>query len=265
MAPHTKKMTANNLKQLQHAFSAALLLKGDDEAAALISDSAIPATIRLDIYRNNCVSALQRSLEGIYPALLVLTGAEFFQALCRDYIQQQPPKDSHIMGYGLDLADFLSQHPACQDYPFFIDMARLESAWSQAYSAADHDPLNAEQLAQLAPEEMANIQLQLHPSCRWLTSDFPLSKLWSACLSNQEQELPALDAGGEWLQIIRPQTEVEIRTLTPTAFTFLQLLAADQTLGEAYQQALAVDDQFDLSQTLAAHLEAGTFIGFQTN
>ena len=47
---------------------------------------------RLDIYRNNIASALVRSLEGLYPALVRLMGGDSLRPeLARDYARAHPP------------------------------------------------------------------------------------------------------------------------------------------------------------------------------
>ena len=250
------------LRELQTAFSTAMAHQGDDAITALMpTDDAIPPSVRLDIYRNNITSALVRSLEGLYPALKALTGEEFFQALMRDFITHNPPGDGHIMGYGLDLAAFLEGHPACENHPFLVDIAQLESAWYQAYSADEAPPMEADQLATIPADAVADTRLVMHPSCRWLQSSYPASRIWQTAVSpTEDADLPNLDDGPEWLLVIRPEHEVEVRTLNAAEFIFLKQLEQN-SIGDAYSATIEQYADFDLAMTLANHLNAGTFVG----
>ena len=254
------------LAGLQAAFAAAMAGEGDEAVAALLAehrDGPRPGT-RLDIYRNNIGSALVRGLEALYPGLVRLMGEDFFARVARDYARAHPPPHGRLLEYGFDLPAFVAGYEAAGRYPWFADVARLELAWHRAYIAPEAAALRPDELAGVPPERMADLELLPHPSCQWVASRYPVSALWRIARSEDEPEAPIeVEGGAEWLLVIRPAAEVEVRTFEESGFTFLRRLAEGGTLGAAYESACAVDRGFDLGAHLTGLLAGETFAGFR--
>ena len=259
------KAAAGGLAAMQAAFAAAMTGEGDDAVAAALARGSGPRpSTRLDIYRNNIASALVRSLEGLYPALVRLMGADFFARLARDYARAHPPEHGRLLEYGFDLPGFVAGYEAAGRYPWFADVGRLELAWHRAYVAVEAEALRAEELAGVPPSRMADLVLVPHPSCQRLASPYPVSDLWRIALGDEEPEGPVeMEGGAEWLLVIRPGAEVEVRTLGESGFALLDSLAAGSSLGAAFESACAVDPGFDLQTHLAGLLAGETFAGFR--
>ena len=253
------------LAAMQTAFAAAMAGEGDDVVAAALTrrEGPRPST-RLDIYRNNIGSGLVRALEGLYPALVRLMGADFFARVARDYARAHPPGHGRLLEYGFDFPEFVAGYEAAAGYRWFADVGRLELAWHRAYISVEAEALRAHDLAGVPPERMADLVLVLHPSCQRLASRFPVSNIWRIALEDEEPEGPVeVEGGAEWLLVVRPAAEVEVRTLKEPGFTFLGSLAAGHSLGAAYESACAVDPGFDLQAHLAGLLAGETFTGFR--
>lgn len=255
----------DGLAAMQAAFAAAMAGTGDGAVAATLvgRDGPRPGT-RLDIYRNNIASALVRSLEGLYPALVRLMGADFFVRVARDYARANPPEHGRLLEYGFDFPEFVAGYEAAGRYPWFADVGRLELAWHRAYIAVEAEALRSDELAGVPPERMAELVLVPHPSCQRLASPYPVSNIWRIALEEEEPDDPVeVEGGAEWLLVIRPGAEVEVRTLKESGFTFLGSLAAGRSLGAAYESACAVDPGFDLETHLTGLLAGDTFAGFR--
>ena len=257
--------TPGRLAAMQAAFAAAMAGEGDDGlAASLARREGPPARTRLDIYRNNIGSALVRALEGIYPALVRLMGADFFARLARDYARAHPPEHGRLLEYGFELPEFVAGYEAAGEYPWFADVGRLELAWHRAYVAPEARILRANDLADVPPQRMADLVLVPHPSCQRLSSRYPVSNIWRVALDEAGPETPIeIEGGREWLLVVRPDAEVEVRTLTASGFTFVGALAAGRTLGAAFEAACATDPEFDLQAHLASLLAGDTFAEFR--
>lgn len=262
-----KGQAADALASMQAAFAAAMAGEGDGAVAATLAgreEEGPRARTRLDIYRNNIASALVRSLEGLYPALVRLMGRDFFARVARDYARAHPPAHGRLLEYGFHLPGFVAGYEAAARYPWFADVGSLELAWHRAYISAEAKALRAHDLAGVPPARMADLGLVLHPSCQRLASRYPVSRIWRIAL---EDEVPegAIEVEGdaEWLLVVRPGAEVEVRTLEESGFAFLGALAAGRSLGDAYESACAVDPDFDLQAHLAGLLAGETFAGFR--
>ena len=255
------------LAGMQAAFAAAMAGEGDDAAAATLAGregEGPRSSTRLDIYRNNIGSALVRALEGLYPALVRLMGAGFFARVARDYARAHPPGHGRLLEYGFGLPEFVAGYEAAAGYPWFADVARLELAWHRSYIAAEAEALRADELAGVPPERMADLVLVPHPSCQRLASRYPVSEIWRIALEDDEpEESVEVKGGAEFLLVVRPRAEVEVRTLKESGYAFLDLLAAGRSLGAAYESACAVDPGFDLEAHLAGLLAGETFAGFR--
>ena len=261
------EVPAGGLAAMQTAFAAAMAGEGDGAVAATLAGreggGPRPST-RLDIYRNNIGSALVRALEGLCPALVRLMGADFFAQVARDYARAHPPDHGRLIEYGFDLPEFVAGYEAAAGYPWFADVARLEIAWHRAYIAAGAPALRADELAGVPPERMADLVLVPHPSCQWLASRYPVSKIWRIALEDEEpEESVEVGGGAEWLLVVRPRAEVEVRTLTESGYAFFDALAAGRSLGAAYESACTVNPEFDLKSHLSGLLAGETFAGFR--
>ena len=255
----------DRLAAMQTAFAAAMAGEGDDVVAAALTrrEGPRPST-RLDIYRNNIGSGLVRALEGLYPALVRLMGADFFARVARDYARAHPPGHGRLLEYGFDFPEFVAGYEAAAGYRWFADLGSLELAWHRAYIACEAKALRADELRGIPPERMADLVLVLHPSCQRLSSRFPVSNIWRIALEDEEPAGPVeVEGGAEWLLVVRPAAQVEVRTLKEPGFTFLGSLAAGRSLGAAYESACAVDPGFDLQAHLAGLLAGETFAGFR--
>ena len=260
------------LADLQTVFGEALAGRGDGAvAAALATPRGGPrASTRLDVHRNNVASALVRSLEGLYPALVRLMGAGFFARLARDYARAHPPAHGRLIEYGFELPGFVAGYEAAGRYPWFADVARLELAWHRAYVAAEAAPLTVNELAGVPPARMADLRFVPHPSGRWLASRYPVSAVWRIALEDEDQDEEGapdapieVEGGAERLLVIRPGAEVEVRTFEEPGFVFSRALGEGRPLGAAYEAACAVDAGFDLEIHLTGLLAGETFTGFR--
>ena len=239
---------------------------GDEHITELLVKPASGPDItkRLDIYRNNIVYALVRSLEALYPALCRLMGQAFFEQIAADFARTHPPPHGRLVEYGFEFPDFVATYEAAAGYAWFADVARLEVAWHRAYVAAEAPSLRIRDLEAVPPEQMSMIELVLHPSCQWLESRYPVSEIWRLGRDENEPDAPIkVEGGAEWLMVIRPEAEVEVRTLSEASYRFGQALNGGLALGAAWEAGSAIDPNFDLQGHLAGWFAGGTFCDYR--
>jgi len=121
----------------QHAFASALLDPARPVPSGLATWNGSDPVARFAVYRNNVVVSLVAALADTFPVVRELVGEEFFTAMARLYVAEQPPLSPVLAHYGDGFADWVVQFEPAAAVPCLADMARLERARVRAYHAAD--------------------------------------------------------------------------------------------------------------------------------
>jgi hypothetical protein len=249
----------------QTAFSSALLNPELPCPSGLTSWNGSDPTARFAVYRNNVWVSWVDALADTYPVVQALVGEDFFRAMARLFAQACPPRSPVLAFYGAEFADFVASFAPTASLPYLADVARLEMARVRAYHAADVAPIDPRDLhAVLAdPEQLAGLQLALHPSVFVLDAAFASLAIWAA----HQDEFDGSPVDPDLAQtalVFRNALEVEMREVPSATCRFVQSLQGSQTLGEAANAAHSADADFDLAQTLALLLRLQLFTHFTT-
>lgn len=241
-------------------FAEALLQPGSPVPAGVVNPDGVAATKRFDVYRNNVIVSLIDALASRFPVVQTLVGEEFFQAVAREFVINQPPASPVMLNYGTGFPEFLDGFPPAASVPYLSDVARLESARRTAYHAANAQPLDPAQLEQIPPEQFEALTFKTHPSLCLIESDHAILSIWQANSQGNELDVPTNTA--QSILVCRPMLEVEVRGLPQGAYAFLSTLQHGDTLGAAAQAGLLSSPAFDLATTLTGALSAGVFTEF---
>jgi hypothetical protein len=204
---------------------------------------------RFAVYRNNVFVSLVEALKTRFPAVQNAVGAEFFEALARDYAGSHTPTSPLMMHYGDSFPDFINAFPPLADYPWMGDLARVECAFTQSYHAADAAPSSPHAFTKISPEDLGQLRFRLHPALVLVPSAFPVVTLWH--MNSGQADLTAIDAlPAETALIHRPSYTVSVKAISPAGGLFLDALHSGLPLAEASAIATYHDAAFDLT----AHL-----------
>jgi hypothetical protein len=232
------------------SFAGALLDAGRPVPDGVTAHNAAVPTRRFAVYRNNVVAGLVKALKSRFPVVEKIVGEEFFAAMARLFVAEQPPRTPLLATYGDDFAAFIAAFAPARELAYLEDVARLEAARTRAYHAANATPVDAGRFAALDAGTVGDIGIELHPSTEIVRSANPIVTIWA--MNSGEQELaPIENWRGEDALVVRPSLDVEVRLLLPGGAAFLLALAAGRTVGEAAEAALVDDPQFDLTNNLA--------------
>ncbi len=231
----------------QRAFVAALLDPQLGCPPDLRSWNGSDPTPRFAVHRNNIVVSLVDTLADQFPVTLELVGAEFFRAMARAFVQQQPPRTRIIAFIGTPFADFIASFAPAASVPYLADVARLEMARIEACHAADADSLTSDAIKSVVadPQRLAFVAVVFHPSVRLLSSPHAIFSLWAA----HQGALDIADVDPDIAQhvlVFRDGLDVQALQISLAAYGFLTRLRSGDTLAEASAAALDADTSFDL-------------------
>jgi hypothetical protein len=250
-----------DLAETQHQFATALLDASAPLPAAIRAHGKNAPEKRFAVYRNNVVSSLISALAARFPVVQRLVGEEFFRAMARVYVVEEPPRSPVLLQYGDTFPGFLENFAPAAEIEYLADVARLELARGRAYHAADAMPIDAAVLALLAPEELDGLRLALHPSVSLLESPFPIVSIWEA---HQAAEVaPVREWGPEAALVARPALEVEVWRLPPGGYSLMSRLAGGTALAAAAEAASAATTDFDLVANLTLLLRANVVVALE--
>ncbi len=252
----------SSLARFQDDFAQALLATDTAASPALAALTAQPA---FAIYRNTVMKGCIDALQANYPAVTRLVGEEWLRAAAAVYTRDTMPARPMLPEYGADFADFLAQFEAAAELPYLAGVARLDRFWTEAHAAASDDALVPAVLTALATSNFFRARLQPHTATRWAWfSDEPIYTIWSR---NRSDAL--FDGDIEWQPegalLTRPGDSVQWCPLDRAGCVFLDTCAADGTLADAAQAALAAQPHADLGRLMARLLEAGAFSQLDLN
>jgi hypothetical protein len=241
---------------MQAEFAAAILDPERLPPAGVSAWNGSDPARRFAVYRNNVVVTLSEALGATFPAVRRLVGDEFFAATAGVFVREHPPSSPVLAEYGAGFGDFLAQFPPAAELAYLADVARLEFAMLEAYHAADAVPAAAGELADVPPERLGEVRLDLHPSLRLLRSRYAVVTLVAA--NRATAEPGPIDAGhAEDALVIRRDLEVTLVRLAPGAAAFLESLRARESLGAALAAGSADASEFQPSAAIMMLFELG--------
>jgi hypothetical protein len=223
----------------------------------------------LRAYRANAQALAVSALQSCYPTLQQLIGEENFSHLVQDFWQARPPVRGDLAQWGSELPAYLCQVPQLQallqGHAYLPDVAKLEWALHIAATASDA-ALDAESFQLLTSHDPAQIRLKLSPGCAVLRSGYPLV----ACVQlHHERTADTHAQARQSIADAEPQTALVWRQGFRPMFAAIDAASAalvettlqGQSLADALDAALSQAPDFDFSECLATHVQAGLLMG----
>lgn len=230
----------------QTEFTAALLNPELSIPEGLVDHMGRPAGKRFDVYRNNVIVSLIEAMETAFPVIHKLVGDVFFKALAGVYVRAHPPTSPLLMFYGEELPVFLEKFKHTQKLPYLPDVARLELVRRGSYHAKDSTPVDPNLLAGMEPDTLMAASFKLSPAMCILASPYPILSLWNM---NMVADAPKPGPGAEIVLLTRPELDVVMQVIDAPTQVFLSTLAT-KPLAQAYEAAMGIDPDFDLTPAI---------------
>lgn len=248
------------LLEMQRQMATALLSGNTVPLSGLFGSDRISWQQRFAVHQGTFNSFLVDVLAAAYPVVCRLVGERFFRAAAGLYVKQDPPAEAQLWAYGGGFPSFIDGFAPARSLPYLGDVARVEWAWLQAYFAADADPLDPGELAELPPDAVGGLRFDSHPSVRLLHLDHPGHAVWRAHQDPSGRVEPVnLSSGPERVLISRQQALVHSIPIDPAPYAFLEALMGGATLTEAAGRLAKLDPEADLQAVLVNLLSISVF------
>jgi hypothetical protein len=223
--------TESRSAQLQRSFAEAIL-SADAPIPATVRQASGPAhASRFSVYRNNVIAGLMKAVAARYPVVRRLLWEDAFNRAAHLYVTSEPPRSPIMHEYGDSFPRFLRNIGRSVASDCLADVAELEAARTRAYHAVDAVPLSRDAFAAIAPENLPDVRMRLHPSLALISSSFPVVNIWEANRSDNDNRISGWTP--ECALIARPYAQVEVRPLSVGAHAFISALAEGRTIGHA--------------------------------
>lgn len=230
-----------------------------EDIAAFCATGDIPLPARLKVYRNNIVGSLTDLLKLTFPTVLALVGDKFFETMARSFILKHPPSKGVLSHYGEGMDTFIADYAPAKTLPYLSDIAAYEIAKNHSYHAADDQALSTEMLANVNPDELDSLPVQLRANVHLVASRFPLTDIEKFCREDAPESTLDVDQGGQKLMVFRNGFDIDVISVGDAEFAFLDHLQKGKTLGDATTLTLEHHTNFDIQAILAKHLSLETF------
>ncbi len=250
-------MSTPSLAAWQEAF-AAYLQHGTGEGwlSAQTTGQHIAPELRLDVYRHAYYARLQAALAHDFPALLQALGDHDFGRLMAEYLRAHPSTSPTLRDLGHALPAWLRTHNKAEH----ADLAAIEWAVLHAFDAADAQSIDADVLAQTAPEDWASLHVVLHPSMSLLKLHSNAAEYWQLQRKGTGKALLA-PAANSCLVISRSVEGPVLVNVTEAQHAVFSGLHRGETLASLCAQMTSFLPSPDIPQlvaeTLARAVESG--------
>jgi hypothetical protein len=243
----------SSVRDLQRAFSAALVSRDVSAIDAAIAAGGRGADARFAVYANNVHAGMSEALADVYPVIARLIGAACFSQVARRYVREFPAPTGNVHDFGALFAEHLERIPELAELAYLPDVARLEWAWHRVFHAPDTDArFAANALASIPQSRWPSLCVDLHPAVQWVSSRFPILAIWHANQVGADPDAVVdLDAGGDCVLVHRDGIEVRLTAIDSGLYALLTMLGASRPLGSAVEVALHQQPTFDVARALA--------------
>lgn len=247
------------LAELQQCFVASLYGEPVGLQDVVRSEGGISIADRVAIYRNNLHVGFGKALALEFPVIAALCGPEFFTVLAREFQHAHPSVSGDLHHIGGPFPEYLRRRFRDSDYAYFADVAALEWAREESARAADAAPFDLSALGTLSPDAASELRFPIHPSVRLVDSRWPVLAIWVVHQGPGEVHGVDPGSGPERVLVRRSATGLVLERISAANLALLATLQRGDTLGAAFDAALAVDPAFDVSAALQRFVAYGLF------
>lgn len=233
---------------------------------------------RLAVYRNGFYKGCVDALTANFPMCEQLVGSDNFRQMARLYVDHFPPEQGTLVGYGENFPDFITglmkdrklenkdnselninQHTSSNLYTHLADIAHLDYMWLMSLMSADSsETLTIDIVTHLMEQdtEFTELKVKLNPSVLLLQVNGGAFSKWISLKTKSNDVVSSESFTDDFAMFWRLQGAVQARLLSVAEVALMQALQGKgSSLGEAFDAALVVNDNLDVSEAFTACLQ----------
>lgn len=242
------------LADLQQQVRNAMIARDSAPLAMLLVGGIQPAR-RLDIHLRHYEESLTAAVVGRFPATGWLIGPTRLEAAARSFVHAHPPTAPCIAEYGTAFPAFLATWPDTAGLRYVPVFADLDWHLGRLAVSVDIAPVTWERLADIGPDDLADMAVTLQPGTHYLRSHWAVDTLIRMYLTDAHPESWTVRDEEVHLEVRGARGTFRFSRLTAPDYTFRASLASGDTLGGAAARALEFDKAFDPGTALLALLD----------
>jgi hypothetical protein len=225
----------------------------------------LSAEDRLGIYADMYFWRLIDILAETYEVLSKSIGEDLFFRLAKIYLIQHPSRSYTLCELGAQLEDFVRTYDeeALPSRDFLAELARLEWAISEVFSAKRSQALDVEQLVKIPNEEWSEAHFDVVEAFQLHSFEYPTNIYWQQFQNNEEKpEIPARRP--TWVAVVRRDYMVWRYDINQEQYTLLKAFSEGKTLNESLMACASLPNvNFGtLTKSLTAWFQEWTADGF---
>jgi len=232
---------------------------------------------RLAVYRNGYYKGCVDALVANFPMCEKKVGSDNFRTMARLYVDKFPPEKGTLVGYGQNFPEFVAnflkdiklnktdtfelsvnQQSTSNLDGNLVDIAHLDYAWLMSLMGADSsETLTIASVTQLMEQgtELTDLNVNLSPTVILLSVYEEAFLEWIALKTNNNfvhTDLTSVELVMFW----RLEGAVQARLLPVAEAALMHTLQGKgRSLEDAFNAALTVDENFDVSDAFTACLQ----------
>lgn len=187
---------------------------------------------RLGIYRDAYRLRLIEVLGNDYEILQTYLGDQMFDSLARAYISAHPSTFRNVRWFGGKLAEFLRATAPYSGHPEVAELAQFEWSLGEAFDAQDIEAVRFEDVADVAPEDWADLRFQAQPALRVLALRTNAVAIWKSLKESSSAIAVELSPQPVTWVVWRKQLSPFFRSLEADEAWALQAMRSGASFGE---------------------------------
>ncbi|MDA0902407.1 MAG: DNA-binding domain-containing protein [Proteobacteria bacterium] len=251
----------SSLIEMQRNLADYIYDKSKAQIIEQINTDNISKERRLKVYHNNVIGSFDDVLADVYTTVKRLVGDDYFNGLAARYHQTYRSKSGNMNEYGVNFAQFIQSLTPEHKLLYLTDIAKLEWLFHDIYFAADTSKtMDLEALQALKEDQYFNISFEIHPSCAFLESQYPIHSIYNSV--NSEQKINIDEHDKEIVLLERCLFDVNIHKLSELEYLFLQEIKQGKTIYNIYEALIEKDPQFDIGSLINKYISIGVLSNF---